>query len=107
MNLTNVSNEVETQEFKMNGEWRMRRTTAEWIEIVFPQHPDIRYSKVPYIGSIILYNIRYLLRFDLSSVTPSKVLHTVEIAGISRSDQIILGKFSIGSDPNRIKSNWG
>jgi hypothetical protein len=46
MNLTNVSSEVETQEFKINGEWRMRGTKAEWVEVMLPQHPDIRYSKV-------------------------------------------------------------
>ena len=46
MNLTNVSNEVEIHEFKISGEWRMQKTMAEWVEIVLPQHPDIRYSKV-------------------------------------------------------------
>jgi len=45
MNLTNLTNEVETQEFKINGEWHMRGTKAEWHEVVLPQHPDIRYSK--------------------------------------------------------------
>jgi len=46
MNLTNLSDVVETQEFKINGEWHMRGTKAEWNEVVLPQHPDIRYSKV-------------------------------------------------------------
>jgi len=46
MNLTNVSDVVETQEFKINGEWHMRGTKVVWDEVVLPQHPDIRYSKV-------------------------------------------------------------
>jgi len=46
MNLTNLSDVVETQEFKINGEWHMRGTKVEWDEVVLPQHPDIRYSKV-------------------------------------------------------------
>jgi len=46
MNLTNLSDKVEMQEFKINGEWHMRGSKAEWNEIVLPQHPDIRYSKV-------------------------------------------------------------
>jgi len=46
MNLTNLSDNVEIQEFKINGEWHMRGTKAEWNEVVLPQHPDIRYSKV-------------------------------------------------------------
>ena len=46
MNLTNQSDKIETQEFKINGEWHMRGTKAEWDEVVLPHHPDIRYSKV-------------------------------------------------------------
>ena len=46
MNLTNQSDVVETQEFKINGEWHMRGTKVEWDEVVLPQYPDIRYSKV-------------------------------------------------------------
>jgi len=52
MNLTNLSEVVETQEFKINGEWHMRGTKAEWNEIVLPLHPDIRYSKVSQSGSM-------------------------------------------------------
>ncbi len=46
MNLTNITSSVETQEFKLNGEWHMSYTTAQWQEVVLPCCPDIRYSKV-------------------------------------------------------------
>jgi len=46
MNLTNLSDEVEMQEFMINGEWHMRGSRAEWSELEIPQHSDIRYSKV-------------------------------------------------------------
>jgi len=57
MNLTNLSDEVEIQEFKINGEWHMRGTKAEWNEVVLPQHPDIRYSKVILFSDIFVASI--------------------------------------------------
>lgn len=52
MNLTNVSSEVETHEFKINGEWQMDGTRINWVEIILPQHQDIRYSKVRIISVV-------------------------------------------------------
>ncbi|CAD5117699.1 DgyrCDS6450 [Dimorphilus gyrociliatus] len=46
MNLTNVASEMELQEFKLNGEWDIFKTTAEWKEVILPCCPHIRYSKV-------------------------------------------------------------
>ena len=46
MNLTNVSSEVETAAFKLNGEWDMTSTVAGWNEVILPCCQDIRYSKV-------------------------------------------------------------
>lgn len=46
MNLTSVSDSIETHEFKVNGEWAIRGTKARWDEITLPCCPDIRYSKV-------------------------------------------------------------
>jgi len=63
MNLTNLSEVVETQEFKINGEWHMRGTKAEWNEVVLPQHPDIRYSKV---SPLLWYSYTiYVVKFEL------------------------------------------
>ena len=49
MNLTNSISRVEMQEFKKNGEWHMRHTSAHWREVVLPCCPDIRYSKVVFV----------------------------------------------------------
>ena len=39
-------NKIETGEFKLNGEWDIQDTRAEWKEVILPCCPDIRYSKV-------------------------------------------------------------
>jgi hypothetical protein len=38
MNLTNVQTYVETAEFKLNGEWIITSTKADWHEVREPSH---------------------------------------------------------------------
>ena len=42
MNITNASHEVQTHDFRLNGEWDIYRTGAEWKENVLPCCPHTR-----------------------------------------------------------------
>jgi len=42
MNITSSSSEVQTHDFRLNGEWEIYRTKAQWKENVLPCCPDTR-----------------------------------------------------------------
>ncbi len=46
MNLTNSSSEVITHDFKLNGEWDIYHTKAEWLETILPCCPNTRFRSV-------------------------------------------------------------
>ena len=56
MNITNVGSDVQTQGFRLNGEWDIFKTKAEWKENVLPCCPDTRY---PYVEFTLYLRRRY------------------------------------------------
>lgn len=70
MNLSSVADKIETQEFKVNGEWHVRSTKAQWREITLPCCPDIRYSKVVFT----MYLDRRYMFYIMNIVLPCCLL---------------------------------
>ncbi len=96
MNLTNVSSEVETAEFKLNGEWEMTSTVAAWNEVVLPCCQDIRYSKV--VFTLILHR-RYTF-YVMNIVMPCKQScklvsssHVAKLGEITGKTRVLYSKF--------------
>lgn len=70
MNITNASHEIQTHNFRLNGEWDIYRTRAQWMENVLPCCPDTRY---PYV-EFTLYLRRKHAFFVINIILPCSLL---------------------------------
>jgi hypothetical protein len=70
MNITNTADDVQTHDFRLNGEWDIYRTKAEWRENVLPCCPDTRY---PYV-EFTLYLRRRHTFYVMNIIVPCTLL---------------------------------
>ena len=70
MNLTNVNAEIQTHDFKLNGEWDVYMTFAEWKENILPCCPNTRY---PYV-EFTLYLRRRHTFYVMNIILPCTLL---------------------------------
>lgn len=70
MNLTNTSHEVVTHDFKLNGEWDVYDTLAEWKETILPCCLNTRY---PYVEFTLFLRRRYTF-YVMNIILPCTML---------------------------------
>ena len=70
MNLTNLSDVVMTHEFRLNGEWEVYSSIAEWKETILPCCPDKHY---PYVEFTLYLRRRYTF-YIMNIILPCTLL---------------------------------
>ncbi|KAK2139800.1 hypothetical protein LSH36_1607g00011, partial [Paralvinella palmiformis] len=70
MNISNASDVVVTHDFRLNGEWEVTETKAEWRENILPCCPNTRY---PYVIFTLFLRRRYTF-YVMNIILPCSLL---------------------------------